>query len=136
MLKLLFLELTDEPAASKYLEQLFRDEIVPHKRIFRLSSSTIKKFTKIRHKMFKYVISMTFKLKLNNTTLQLSVVYMDALFDKLLRSHNSKILNEVDAESDIYSITLLMIAAKFNERNEYLPFISDFGYYDRNLKGK
>lgn len=86
--------------------------------------------------MFKYVISMSYKLKLTKLTQQLSIVYMDALLDKLLKNHNPNILETLDVESDIYSITLLMIAAKFNEKEEYLPYISDFEYYDCKLKGK
>jgi len=74
---------------------------------------------KLRKNLIEWIFNIGFRLKQRDITQQLAVVYLDRL---LIKGHG----DEIEKQKFLFGVTLLMIASKYDEIDDNIPFIRDF----------
>jgi hypothetical protein len=87
--------------------------------LFQPFTKDLSEITELRKSMIEWVFNLGDKLKQRSLTLQLAIVYIDKLF--LLGKYE-----EMKKDKHLWGITALLLASKYDELDENIPFVRDF----------
>ena len=100
---------------EEHWNTLLEDEAM----LFTPFSKSTSGIAELRKSMIEWIFNLGDKLKQRSLTLQLAIVYIDKLFQQ------GK-LEDIGKQKYLWSLTALLLASKYDEIDENIPFIRNF----------